>query len=76
MNMLLNVLRYGRNNACLFCNAVADLRQLFVEFKVDVSIKCDIFFPELNRSCNIHLDARGFILTPLLTGMYEPTVCC
>lgn len=69
MSTRLNVLIQRRNHVCIFCNADEDLVRLSVECKVDVYIKCDIFFPENVRSCGLHLDGRNFILTPLLRGL-------
>lgn len=65
----LPVLRQTNNNTCLFCDAEHDIHRLSIECKVQVFVLCNIFFPETVRSCNHHIDERGFIIPHLLGGL-------
>lgn len=67
-SLQLNVLQ-ARNNACLICNEEVDVHRLSIDCKVQIFALCDIFCPEIVRSCNHHLDQRGYILEPLLRGL-------
>ncbi|CAB0030858.1 unnamed protein product [Trichogramma brassicae] len=65
----LNVLRQTRNDSCFICNNRHDVQRLALDCKIDVFVRCNIYMPDTVRSCNAHLDGRGFILRPLLAGL-------
>ena len=69
MSVKLNVLKQTRNNSCFICNNVNNLHRLSIDCKVQAFLLCNIFFPETVRSCDHHLDERGYILQPLLAGL-------
>ncbi|KYN50167.1 hypothetical protein ALC62_01022 [Cyphomyrmex costatus] len=62
----LNVLSQTRNGTCLICNAEVDLHRLSIECKANVFICRNIYIPENVKSCQYHLDGRGFLLPALL----------
>lgn len=77
MCLRLNVLTQTRSSSCFICNAVHNIRRISSESKADIFIQYDIFVPENVRSCEVHLDERGFLLRPLLVGLqfvYRPCV--
>ncbi|XP_018394741.1 PREDICTED: uncharacterized protein LOC108773430 [Cyphomyrmex costatus] len=65
----LNVLSQTRNGTCLICNAEVDLHRLSIECKANVFICRNIYIPENVKSCQHHLDGRGFLLPALLLGL-------
>lgn len=73
----LNVITQTRNNSCLFCNAIVNIRPLSLESRVNVFVLKNIYIPEHVYCCDQHLDDRGFILQLLLPGLrfiYRPYV--
>lgn len=58
----INVIFQTRNSTCLICNANNNLHRLTEECKANVFIQRNIFFPETVRSCEHHLDSRGYLL--------------
>lgn len=65
----LNVVTQTRNNSCLFCNSVVNVRRLSLESRVNVFVLKNIYIPEDVRCCDRHLDNRGFILPLLLSDL-------
>ncbi|XP_025264350.1 uncharacterized protein LOC112637886 [Camponotus floridanus] len=64
----LNVLTQTANRTCVICN-VEDVPKVSADCRVNVFILCNIYIPENVRSCQHHLDDRGFFLEPLLCGL-------
>lgn len=64
----LNVLTQTANRICVICN-VEDVPKVSADCRVNVFILCNIYIPENVRSCQHHLDDRGFFLEPLLCGL-------
>ncbi|XP_067205331.1 uncharacterized protein [Linepithema humile] len=65
----LNVLTQTANRTCVICNADADVHRITLECRVNVFVLRDIFIPEDVRSCQHHLDDKGFFLQALLPGL-------
>lgn len=76
MSVRLDVLRQTQNGSCFLYYAVNNIHRLSNECKVNAFIENGIFFPELVRSCNCHLDARGYILLALFAGIRFVNKAC
>lgn len=71
----LNVLTQTNNGTCVICNAQLNLQALSVECRANIFISCNVFIPELVKSCAEHLDSRRYLLTHLFLGLryiYRP----
>lgn len=64
----LNVLTQTANRTCVVSNAQHDVHKISADCRVNVFIMCNIYIPNDVRSCQHHLDDRGFFLEPLLLG--------
>ncbi|KAJ8677074.1 hypothetical protein QAD02_012861 [Eretmocerus hayati] len=71
-----NVLRQTRNTSCVICNAVHDSQRLSDDCKADVFLQCNIYMPEIVRSCARDLDSNGFLLPLLLPGLLSINRLC
>ncbi|KAF5305591.1 hypothetical protein FQA39_LY01682 [Lamprigera yunnana] len=65
----LNVLTQTRNGSCLIYNAELNLHRLSDECRASAFISAKIFIPENVKSCEHHLDDRGYLPPPLLLGL-------
>lgn len=73
----LNIITQTRNNYCLFCNSIVNIRLLSLESRVNVFVLTNIYNPENVYCCDGHLDDHGFILQLLLPDLrfiYRPYV--
>lgn len=64
-----NVLSQSRSSSCIICNGVGNLHRLSSDCKAYVFVKKNIYIPEGVKSCEHHLDDRGYILYHLLDGL-------
>lgn len=67
--MRINVLSQTRSASCLICNQEHDVQRLSLQARVNIFITSDIYIPSNVRSCQNHLDGKGFLLRPLHTGL-------
>lgn len=65
----LNVLTQTANRSCVICNAELDVHRISSECRVNVFVLRNIYMPDNVRSCQHHLDDRGFFFEPLLLGL-------
>lgn len=67
--MRINVLSQTRSASCLICNTEHGVQRLSLQARVNIFITSDIYIPSNVRSCQNHLDGKGFLLRPLHTGL-------
>lgn len=71
----LNVLTQTNNGTCVICNAANDIHCLSVESRANIFLSAGIYVPKLVKSCRVHLDDRGYLLSHLVLGLrfiYRP----
>lgn len=64
----LNVLTQTASRSCVICNAVNNVYTVSTQCRVNVFVSLNIFVPAGVKTCQHHLDDRGFFLRPLMLG--------